>query len=140
VLWGIFHGTLYLAERGFNKLMNIDKILDNTLLNTVRTLKTFILITVGWVFFRSESIEKVNEVLGASINNFSIKDKLNIDPKIWIILILFILSDLLFFNKRAETWFGEKHVAVRWSAYTILIFAVLALGGTENLPFIYFQF
>jgi D-alanyl-lipoteichoic acid acyltransferase DltB (MBOAT superfamily) len=140
VIWGLFHGTLYLMERGFNRMLNIDKIWNNIFFNAIRILKTFILITIGWVFFRSESLEKVNDVLGACINNFSTNDKLNIDPKIWMVLLLFILSDLLFFNKRVDVWFEKRPVVVRWSAYSILIFAVLALGGTENLPFIYFQF
>lgn len=140
VIWGLFHGFLYLVERGFNKMLKIENQSNNFFLNLARMLKTFVLITIGWIFFRSESLEKVNEVVNASINNFSLSDKITIDPKIWGVLLVFILSDLLLFNKRVDNWFGKMHVSLRWSAYGILIFAVLALGGTENLPFIYFQF
>lgn len=140
VLWGLIHGALYIIERRANKTFGINVETPNVFLKGLRTLKTFLVISLVWVFFRAESLQKVEEIYKAMFMNGSVLDKINIDPKIFILLSLFIAFDLLLFNKRLDSWLGAKHVSVRWITYSVLIFAVLALGGAEKMPFIYFQF
>jgi alginate O-acetyltransferase complex protein AlgI len=140
VIWGLLHGILYLVERGFNKVFKIKVENTNIVINIFRVLKTFVLVTIAWIFFRSESLVEVQQIFDALLYNSDVVDKLKIDYKIWGLLVAFILFDLLLFNKRIDSWLGTKPVMLRWSIYAILIFAVLAMGGTVNLPFIYFQF
>jgi D-alanyl-lipoteichoic acid acyltransferase DltB (MBOAT superfamily) len=140
VIWGLMHGFLYLVERAGNKLMKIDLQKSNVFIDTFRRLRTFLLVTIAWIFFRSESLEKVNDIFLALFQNQTISDKLKMDYKIWGLLAMFVVFDILFFNKKVESWFGARPMAIRWSIYALLIFAVLSLGGVENMPFIYFQF
>ena len=65
---------------------------------------------------------------------------LKIDYKIWGLLLFFILFDVLLFNNRIDNWSAKKPIYVRWSVYTLLIFGLMAMGGVDNVPFIYFQF
>jgi alginate O-acetyltransferase complex protein AlgI len=140
VLWGLIHGFLYMIERGTNKMLKIKKEETNALFDLFRILKTFLVISVAWVFFRAESLTKVKEIFNSLLNNRSVNDDLIVDHKIWILLGIFIVFDLLLFNKRIDVWLGSKPIYIRWLTYSILIFGVMAMAGTEKLPFIYFQF
>lgn len=140
VIWGFLHGLMYLLEWASAKVLKVNTQKENRFMNVLRILKTFILVTIAWIFFRAESLDKVQQVFSALTENTGIADKLKIDYKVWGLLAIFIVFDILLFNKKVDYWFAEKPVALRWSAYALLMFAVLALGGAENLSFIYFQF
>lgn len=141
VIWGALHGACYLIERFSNKLLHINSENKNILFNTFRVLKTFLLVSVIWVFFRLESIEKVKLVFKSLLyNHTSSFQELKIDYKVFGLLLVFILFDALLFNNRIDNWLGKKPIYFRWSIYTLLIFGVMAMGGVDNIPFIYFQF
>lgn len=140
VIWGLLHGTIYLLEKAFSKLFKIDEQKKNSVYSAFGLLKTFILASLIWVFFRAESMEKVQLIFEGLINNVDIQDELKVDVKSWILLLVFILFDVLFYKKRIDQLIEKKVFAVRWAVYAVLLFAVTALAGVENVPFIYFQF
>ncbi|MDQ3046840.1 MAG: MBOAT family protein [Bacteroidota bacterium] len=140
VIWGGLHGLVYLGERAFNKLFRINELNNNPILNVLRIIKTFIIVSFIWIFFRAETFEKAQVMISSLFNNAEVADELKADPKVWYLLAAFILLDVLLANKRFDVYFGNKPMVLRWSVYTILIFCVLALAGMENIPFIYFQF
>jgi hypothetical protein len=103
--------------------------------------KTFVLVTILWVFFRSQSFEaaiSIFHLLGQ--NAPSDPQSLLIPLSTWIFLLLFILSDILLYNKRFDSWVAEMSLLPRWCIYGVLLFGIIAFAGTENFPFIYFQF
>jgi alginate O-acetyltransferase complex protein AlgI len=140
VLWGMLHGIIYIIERSINKRLNINEKKRNLIFDFFRVIKTFLIVSLIWVFFRAESLTKVKEIFLALIKNWMVDGNLKIDYKIFGLLGVFIVFDLILFNKRIDTWLAGIPFFVRWSVYTILIFAVMAMGGTEKIPFIYFQF
>jgi alginate O-acetyltransferase complex protein AlgI len=140
VIWGLLHGTLYLVERASNKIFKITTENQHVIFNGFRIIKTFMVVSVIWIFFRAESLGKVKQIVKAVVHNRHVVDDLKIDYKIWGLLLFFILFDVVLFNKRVDTWLGTKAIVIRWSVYAVLLFAVMALGGVENIPFIYFQF
>lgn len=140
VIWGLLHGLLYLLEYGINKMLKIGSSATNLFFDVLRSIKTFVLISIIWVFFRAESLDKAQEIISSVVTNQCVSDKLKVDYKIWGLLLIFVLADLLLFNRRIDTWLGARPAALRWGVYAMLLFAVLAMGGSENLPFIYFQF
>ena len=73
-------------------------------------------------------------------NNSAIFQSLKIDYKVWGLLLFFIVFDVLLFNTRIDTWASKKPIYIRWSVYAILLFGLMAMGGVDNVPFIYFQF
>jgi D-alanyl-lipoteichoic acid acyltransferase DltB (MBOAT superfamily) len=140
IIWGALHGLFYIIERGANKLMNLQTNKTNPVYDAIRIIKTFLIVSIAWVFFRAESFEKARLVFQSLLSNYDVSDKVKTDPKIWVLLLVFILTDILFFNKKLEEWMAAKPLALRWSIYSTFIFGVLALAGAENIPFIYFQF
>lgn len=140
VIWGLLHGLLYLLERAINKVLKINEESKNIFFNIFHTVKTFLIVSAVWVFFRAESLDKVKQIAKALIQNFSLKEALLIDPQTVILLGAFIAFDLFLFRKRVDSWLTEKGMTARWSVYALLIFAVMAMSGVNKMPFIYFQF
>ena len=141
IIWGALHGLGYLIENILNKIFKINTESKNILFNTLRMVKTFLFVSFAWIFFRAESFIKAKLIFKALLRNTANTfETFTVDHKIWTLLLLFILFDLLIFNYRIDNWMGKKPIYLRWSIYAVLIFAVMALGGIENTPFIYFQF
>jgi D-alanyl-lipoteichoic acid acyltransferase DltB (MBOAT superfamily) len=141
VVWGILHGFVYLTEKLANKALGIKEESDNVFLNAIRIIKTFIIVSFIWIFFRAESMQKAKEIIKAVVRNKGASfETLHVDYKVWGLLLLFILFDAALFNKRIDTWVDKRPIYIRWGVYAILVFALMAMGGTDNVPFIYFQF
>jgi len=104
-------------------------------------LKTFIMVTFIWVFFRSQSFDDAIHILRLSvINHTAVSESLLVPVSTWFFLFVFIVSDILLYNKRFDGWVGKLPFILRWSVYSVLIFAVIVFAGVDNFPFIYFQF
>ncbi|PID88817.1 MAG: hypothetical protein CSB02_00780 [Bacteroidia bacterium] len=58
----------------------------------------------------------------------------------WVLLSIFIISDILLYNKRIDIALDKLPYVLRWAVYGILLFCVITMAGVENFPFIYFQF
>lgn len=140
VIWGTMYGLIYLIESGFGKILPLKDEKGITFSNVLRMLKNFVLVTIIWVFFRSPGIAEAMDVFKAIWSNGEVFDLFKVPSQIWIFLIAFIISDIALYNTRFDRWCAEKPVWIRWGAYFILIFSIIAFSGVENFPFIYFQF
>ena len=135
VCWGALHGILYLAERFAGK-GKVNSIALKVLMN----FKTLIIVNLAWVFFRSVDFAHSGQVFQRLFAFESEGKWMEIGPSLYTILIVFALSEILVFNSRFDRWVDSKPFILRWSIYTALLFGILAFGGVQNLPFIYFQF
>jgi len=141
VIWGALHGVSYLIESLTNKTLHINTKSTNVFLNAFRIVKTFLFVSFIWVFFRAESMQKVKLIFKSLLyNNATTFQTLKVDYKVWGLLVFFVFFDVLLFNNRIDNWAGKKPIYVRWSMYALLLFGLLAMGGVDNVPFIYFQF
>jgi D-alanyl-lipoteichoic acid acyltransferase DltB (MBOAT superfamily) len=140
VFWGGLYALVYVIEN------RLDSVCDTSakpsfLKRLILTAKTFILVTLIWVFFRSPSITVAFEMFGAVWSNLSLpSSSLQVPAVIWLTLGAFILSDFLLYNKRFDTVISALSMPVRWSVYAFLLFAVCSFSGVTDHPFIYFQF
>lgn len=140
VIWGAIHGVLYILENRLNKVFNIklnDKV---SFINVVFMIKNFIVVTFIWLFFRSTSMGNLKEMFVSIKTNLHLEDGFFVERRIWILLIFFILTDMLFYNTRFDKWCSTKPLIVRWGLYAVLLFSIIVFSGVENFPFIYFQF
>jgi D-alanyl-lipoteichoic acid acyltransferase DltB (MBOAT superfamily) len=140
VIWGAVFGIVFLAESFFRRTFGWTTPEKWTLLRFAGVLKTFTIVTLAWIFFRSENLEKAKMVFSSLWNNTGKADNFHIDPVILVLFGFFVLSDILLFNKRFDVWCAQKPVWLRWGVYFVLLFALMGLSGTDNQPFIYFQF
>lgn len=141
ILWGLVFAIAYLLERGLHRVLKTRRDAPLFSLKHVLTvLVTFIIVTVAWVFFRSENVDKAILVLSVLVSDIKAIAPLHEASFNWTLLAIFVLIDFTLFNKRFDTWIDEQVLLVRWLSYSLLIFAILVFAGVEDHPFIYFQF
>ncbi|MCE3260212.1 MAG: rane bound O-acyl transferase family protein, partial [Bacteroidetes bacterium] len=120
VVWGALHGIMILAERYTSKIFNF-KIQEGwNALNVFLVLKTFVITSFIWIFFRAENFQQAKNIIKAMLRNWHVP--------------------ILLYNSRIDKKLGATNVPVRWAVYAVLIFCLMALSGTQKFTFIYFQF
>ena len=140
IIWGLAHGFIYIMESLSDRYLPRIKELKNSWVNLLYITKTFILVSFIWILFRASSIYQVKTLLASLLKNIHLQDKFYVDPKVWIFLGIFILSDYVLFNTRFDKWCSVQKSYARWSVYFILIFMIIVFSSINNFPFIYFQF
>lgn len=145
IVWGLLHVCYFLPllilERNRK---NLDVASSSRSLPSIKDalsiLLTFNLVLIAWIFFRSSTIEEsifiLNRIFSPSL--FSIPDVKPVN--VLVIIAVFIAIEWIGrSNKYAIEWLGEQSRLIRWVAYYVLTFIILAIGGTQQ-DFIYFQF
>ena len=142
LIWGSLFGVIYLIEYVFNKTLKLNQEHKAySFGHLALALKTFILVTLIWVFFRSQSFGDAMLIFKSLFGNIGMSGTGLIVPNFLIIFFsLFVLSDLLLYNKRFDNWVGNFPMVGRWLVYGALLFSIIIFAGVENFPFIYFQF
>ena len=143
IFWGLFHSILFLPTFMFNKNRNYTSsiIAANTLLPSLKefinVVTTFLLVTIGWVFFRSESIGDSFSYLTSMISNINIVTHLS--PKINFYILVLVLVD---WTQR----FDERNLFVTFPKLIFKIFVIICVFlilinfKKESQQFIYFDF
>ena len=139
IFWGLFHSFLFLPSFIFktNRKYISSIIGENTLLPTpkefLQVIITFLLVTVGWVFFRSETLlDSFNYLNQMAFDlNFPNKER---DGIIYVLLLL-ILDFFIRKNERIEIYYFKYD----WLFFSILLILILEKFGNYK-EFIYYQF
>ncbi len=140
LLWGFFHALIFVSERFLKSDYSGANDIWGIILKPISILKNFVLVSLLWVFFRGTDMVNIKQIFGGVFNNALQQDHFNVEPKIWLFLIVFILFDFFILNKRFDLWCADKPLLLRWSVYAVMLFAVMVFSGVQNYPFIYFQF
>ena len=139
IVWGLYHSILFLPSFMFNTNRNYTSSIigENSYLPTIKEFLqvgiTFLLVSIGWVFFRSENINNSFKFLNQMFTDFSFKSEFE-----WlnIYLLCFIIIEFLIRKNERLT---EKYFNYDWILFSIISLAILLfLSGEEQ--FIYFQF
>ncbi|MCX6632438.1 MAG: MBOAT family protein [Candidatus Solibacter sp.] len=125
VVWGGYHGALLGAERA--AVLRIPRVI------------TFVVVSIGWVFFRAASLQDSVTVIGRMFwgpRGALLWERWQID------LILGTLT-LAILEEKLE-WFERLVKAPAWvygAAMAFLLLGIELIGVTEvAVPFVYFQF
>jgi D-alanyl-lipoteichoic acid acyltransferase DltB (MBOAT superfamily) len=142
IIWGALYALVYLLEELLNKTFKINfEAKGFSLYHLLLSAKTFIIVSLIWVFFRSQSFTEAIEILRLAFHNFDVHTAtLDVPLRVWIMLFFFFISDLLLYNKRIDISLQKLPTIPRWAIYSILIFSIIVFSGVDNFPFIYFQF
>lgn len=140
IIWGLFHSILFIPSFIFqtNRKYVGSVIAENSLIPSTKEFiqvgTTFLLVTIGWVFFRSETLWDSFNYIIYMTQNFQIP-KLNFSKYIVFIIVLLITD-----------WNFRKDERLEKGKINIIFFAIMAVylvskiimsGNTE---FIYFEF
>ena len=143
LFWGFAHGLLHIVEKVLKK--NVKTLEPQTkvgrwAVDLFNVAKTFILVTLFWVMFRSSDFVQMKEMFVAMFSNFDVERQVAVDWQNFLYLGLFILSDIVLRNTRFDCWCDGKPLVLRWLIYAMLVFMIVVCSRVENVPFIYFQF
>lgn len=140
IAWGAGWGLVYLLEKAVGRVIRLPEIRPWSVLHFAHGLKMFLVATIGWVAFRSESLAQMKAVIQSSFANFDVVDDLTLRTGAWILLAIFLFSDIFLYNRRFDVWVGRRPFALRWTIYAVLIFFTIVYAAVDEFPFIYFQF
>ena len=140
IFWGLFHSILFLPSFIFrtNRKYTTSIIGENKLLPTLKEFiqvgTTFLLVTIGWVFFRSETI---GDSFGY-LSNMMTYD-LSFQKGKGLILVMLILFFDFLFRENERIIIKINNDKIRWLLYIIIITLIISYFNNNN-SFIYFQF
>jgi alginate O-acetyltransferase complex protein AlgI len=142
VFWGAWHGLLLVLERIF-----LLKIYDRIGRHAAHAI-TFVLVVVGWVFFRIDNFDVAFAYLGKMFS-FTSGAGVSIDPGFWFYFLLAVLFS--FFASTADgqkiqdaVFFDEytprRHYILTGVTIILALLSISAITSTGFNPFIYFRF
>jgi len=152
VIWGALHGAYLVLSIITQKFR--DRAAAFTLLSKYpqvhsmfKIAVTFVLVNIGWVFFRANSLSDAVYVFTHLFKGISFNiPELNIGIGfIGLIYSLGIIAFMEFIHiiqehVRMRQFLSDKPIAMRWSIYLAIIALLVLFGVFDNTEFIYFQF
>jgi alginate O-acetyltransferase complex protein AlgI len=140
VVWGALHGLMLLTERFYKKLFVSSDSEQGVILKFLLITKTFFITSVIWIFFRAESFKNAKDVISALFQSPGVSFSTTHVGAALVFSLLLILTDIFVYNSRIDLKLQSRTGAARWAIYSLLLFCLLALSGTQKFAFIYFQF
>lgn len=156
---GFWHGAnwTFLVWGGLNALFilpsiifktnrrNLDTVAQNSVFPSLKEagqlLLTFVLASLAWVFFRSNTLTDAWGYLSKMCSKSLFTAPVIHFRSTLILVVLFMIVE--WFGRREqyalETLFADRPRVVRWGFYYLLVIILFVFTGTEQ-TFIYFQF
>jgi alginate O-acetyltransferase complex protein AlgI len=157
VVWGLYHGLLLVGGRFVNdvwKSLGGRKRRKSRAMIALAVVRTFALVTVGFVFFRAASIGEAGSMfrrIATDWQSFLTPERVAYEAVrvgwerwdtivIAVSLLIVEIGDTLGqrFSWRKEL--ALQPAPIRWTAYYALVLAIVFCGQFGGAPFIYFQF
>ncbi len=134
VAWGAWHGAILAIEKFYG-----DKYGPLPIPRWLRIAKTMLLVMIGWVFFRAESLTDAWRMFKAMLGlsgvglSPSILWQINSDA-LWVLLIGAVMVYALPVIRR------YAHTPIRFLLIPLFLWALTTLSAQSFTPFLYFQF
>ena len=146
VLWGLYHGILLVGER----LVRGDKREKGEsvvrLSEVLKVLCVFLLVCLGWVVFRAESVGDAFAYLGQMFEGLLSLNLGGIAYGKKVLLWCFLLVVVEWVQRQRQhpldfqgITFFQRYRACRWAVYYLVTLIIIFARG-EGQTFIYFQF
>ena len=139
IFWGLYHSILFIPSFLFktNRKYTSSVVGENRFIPTPREFlqvgTTFLLVTIGWIFFRSETVGDSLGYLYQMIFHFNFPLKFR--SKIPLIIALIIIDFMIRKNDRLKNNFFKYDIIF----YYVMLFMIIEKFGSNN-QFIYSQF
>lgn len=143
VLWGLFHGSLLVGER----LTGINRLADDRAV-VVRRAATLLLVVLGWVLFRADSLGQAGDFYRAmaSFDFAPLPSAVDavVTPQALLAIGIGLCSvalprDLVLGRVLDGEWSGRP-LAVRLAVLAIVPWAAVTVAAGSFSPFLYFRF
>ncbi len=142
IFWGAFHGFFLVIERVFfGKVLSKIGKLPSILI-------TFLIVNIGWVFFRMEKIKDAFTYIKHMFSfNFNSTNSFDFEFKTYLILAIIFsffaiskhtqkLQDAVYFND----YTNSRHLIICLTSLILFVLSVSSITSSGFNPFIYFRF
>lgn len=142
IVWGLLYAVLQIVERLFLK-----KLLDKNPIKIINWIYTMLMVIVGWVFFRAntifDAVEYLKQMFSLNVTDLSVLTFISAKLLIVLLVAVLCMGVLQKILKRVYDKI-ENYMFVRIAdvsiQFLLLILSIsFIVSGTYN-PFIYFQF
>ena len=139
VIWGGLHGTYLGLERMFGK-----RPLYARLPFPFRVVMTFVLVMIGWVFFRAEDLDSALLYLGSMFGLAQQPDtSLLLGGLLYTpynLIAMAMAAGIVWFAPQSWDWSKDIRTGKLVTLFMLLVGAVVVLSAQSYNPFIYFNF
>lgn len=140
IIWGALNGLFIIFSSESSKIS------ESSSTNYLRIVATFFLVSLTWVFFRSNDLASAVFILknmflwkDTTLNTLALMGTMAFIKSFALILILVLVEGLISQERLLQPW-NKFHPAVSWTIYSYLFLSLwFFCSGAEN-QFIYFQF
>ncbi|MCX6252160.1 MAG: MBOAT family protein [Bacteroidetes bacterium] len=142
IFWGAYQGFFLILDRLF--LLKVFKRIGKIPSLVI----TFFTIMIGWILFRSASLDYFYFFIRRMFSFRSMPNHLWITPKFWTMLVIAVLCSFPAISKKVENWQvklydnpGNRTIVV-FTIFAIILFILSEATISSNgfTPFIYFRF
>jgi len=147
LFWGAFHAALFMPLLVFGRnRLHTNTVAEGKYLPSLKEffqmVFTFLLVVIGWIFFRAPSITDafgyIHSVFSLSLFTFPTHKVGTLGLYILILLLVeWMQRERKYGLEKIENFLVFK--PFRWTVYILLIFSIIQFGGKSE-TFIYFQF
>lgn len=140
VVWGAYHGFLLIIDRLF--FINVSK----KLFKPIQVFITFLLVLIGWVFFRANTMEYAIDFIHKLFSfSSAVVDQPYFGLRFWTMLTLASLISFypilnLSFKNLEQQWQKTILIVRGTLLLVLLIICISDINGSDFNPFIYFRF
>jgi alginate O-acetyltransferase complex protein AlgI len=142
VLWGLYHGCCLVLHRlvspWLERVQPANPV-DRACWNGLRILVTFHIVCLGWLIFRSSSLEQAAGMLTAIIRRPAIPAAAYLVPVALTIIPLWVVQFVQHATNDPDV-IARTPWYVRSAFYTACFYAIVLVGQFGGQQFIYFQF
>ena len=130
VVWGAYHGALLSVERVFHEAWS-------RIWRPLRMAATFVLVVIGWVFFRATDFTMAAALLGRM---FAFVPSAGITAWRTLAVLLALGSGFAHFGRNTFEMKHEWSLPVRCALIAVFAICLLRMMTWQESPFLYFQF
>ena len=139
VIWGGFHGVLLALERARGKRSHYER-----WPGPARVALTFLLVSLGWVFFRSADLPDALGFLASMVGIGAVQEGAalvgGVVYKPYYVMTIVVAAGVAFLAPQTWDWTRRLTWPRALACAMVLIVALVAMATQEYNPFIYFIF
>ena len=141
VCWGAYHALLFLPYMIVGKTKTDSSLDKITFKKAASMLMTFVLVVIGWIIFRSESITDAVSYITSIFTNTGVHSSVYVAllSYRWIVLLLLIEWFTRNYEQPLQVIHKIKYPVLRYAMYATAALFVLFFASSSQ-GFIYFQF
>lgn len=146
IIWGAYHGLLLVIHKMIRKVYRLpEELRGNPLIKCFNIAFTFMLIVVGFAFFRAESMDKIMQMAHQIFYNFHLSVAPQFLSGYMVIVLAMATAYIAHITPKSWTTGATQlyiSMSVVWQALlvTLVIFLVIQTRQSDLVPFIYLKY